>query len=162
MSALRIKAAEIRLFLGSCTIFLSGKLPNVFIRALQNKGVEVWEYEADPELLLDYVWEQVELKSKRIAQRNSIWPIPKNLGDGRYVVSLMGCQAKINVMKTKQVLESFLEGTPFKTLEVYCSHMPLWMAAYCENGRLKCHREQVGVDELCLIFSPSREEHLTT
>ncbi len=155
MSALRIKAAEIRLFLGTCTILLFGKLPNVFVRALENKGVDVWEYEAEPELLLDYVWEQVELEKERIAQRNSLWPVPKDLGDGRYVVSLMGCQAKTNGMTTKQVLESFLERTPFKMLEVYCSHMPPWMAAYCENGRLKCRREQIGVEELRLVFSPA-------
>lgn len=153
--AIRRKAAEVRLFLGRCNIFLSAKLPSVFARALQNKGVNLWEYDAEPELLLDYVWEQVELEKDRVRQRNHIWPAPKDMGDGHYTVSLLGSQAKTSGLTSKQVLESFLETTPFKSLEVYCSHMPPWMEARCRNGGLKCRQEWVNADELRLVFSPA-------
>lgn len=153
--AIRRNAAEVRLFLGRCTIFLSGKLPSVFARALQNKGVNLWEYETEPELLLDYVWEQVELEKDLVEQRNRIWPAPKDMGDGHYTVSLLGSQAKTSGLTSKQVLESFLETTPFKSLEVYCSHMPPWMEARCRSGRLTCSQEWVNADELRLVFRPA-------
>ncbi len=156
LAAIRRKAAEIRLFLGACDILLSGKLPAVVARALENRGIGVWEYEAEPELLLDYVWEQVESEKELVARRNRIWPTPKDMGDGHFTVSLLGSQAKTNGVTSKQVLESFLETTPFKSLEVYCSHMPPWMEAECRNGRLTCNQEWVNAEELRLVFSPAR------
>ncbi|WP_428568677.1 MAG: Fe-only nitrogenase accessory AnfO family protein [Solidesulfovibrio sp. DCME] len=152
---IRRTAAEVRLFLGQCAIFLSGKLPSVFARALHNRGIQLWEYEAEPELLLDYVWEQVAQEKERVAQRNSIWPTPGDMGDGHYTVSLLGSQAKASGLTTKQVLEAFLEATPFKSLEVYCSHMPPWMEARCRSGGLTCSQEWVNADELRLVFRPA-------
>ncbi|WP_027192257.1 Fe-only nitrogenase accessory AnfO family protein [Fundidesulfovibrio putealis] len=145
-------AAALRLFLGTCTTLLTRKLPPVLARALHKRGMTVWECAADPELLLDYAWEQAELEKDIQGQPGRVCAAPRNLGDGHYIVSLQGCQGKATGPSSKQVLKSFLETTPFKSLEVYCSHMPPWMRAQCQNGRFTATRNR-SMPESCASSS---------
>lgn len=156
LGALHRVVGAIMDFLGECRVFLVGAKSGVTARVLEHYGVSVWEYDSDPEALLDFVRVQLELEAARIRERNRIWLAPQDKGDGHYSISLLGSQAKTSGLTSKQMLEGFLHTTVFKTLEVFCSHMPPWMEAECTSGRLTCRKEQVNADELRLVFSPAR------
>jgi len=142
-------------FLGECRVFLAGARSGVLTRVLGHYGVSMWEYERDPEASLDYVWSQVG-EAGETHPVEEIWPGPQDKGDGNFSISLLGSQAKTSGLTSKQLLQGFLNTAAFKTLEVFCSHMPPWMEAECANGRLRCRKQQLAVDELRLVFRPVR------
>lgn len=57
-----------------------------------------------------------------------VLPAPQAVGDGCYRINLASILANDSSLNSKQVLVPFMEGVPFRQLEVLCDHPPRWFA----------------------------------
>lgn len=149
---LRRNMKELMLFLGSCKIFVISSIAGIPYLLLEKSGFTVWEAEGNPGELLDEVLEKEMEVALAKTQILSI-PEPIDMGNGFYRISLCDVQKLGNGATSKQVLQPFLRNRRFYQLEVLCNHIPPWLEAEAQSGRLKCVTEKIETGELRVLIS---------
>lgn len=149
---LRRNMKELMLFLGSCKIFVVSSITGVPYLELEKAGFTVWEAEGNPSELLDEVLEKEIAAALAKTQILSI-PEPIDMGNGFYHISLCDVQKLGNGATSKQVLQPFLRNRRFYQLEVLCNHIPPWLEAEAQSGRLKCITEKLETGKLRVLIS---------
>ncbi|GBG57024.1 hypothetical protein SPFL3102_03483 [Sporomusaceae bacterium FL31] len=149
---LRRNMKELMLFLGSCKIFVISSIAGIPYLILEKSGFNVWEAEGNPGESLDEVLEKEMEVALAKTQILSI-PEPIDMGNGFYRISLCGVQKLGNGATSKQVLQPFLRNRRFYQLEVLCNHIPPWLEAEAQSGRLKCITEKIETGELRVLIS---------
>jgi len=149
---LRKSMKELMLFLGSCKIFVVSSITGVPYLELEKAGFAVWEAEGKPGELLDEVLEK-EMEVALAKTQILFIPEPIDMGNGFYRISLCDVQKSGNGATSKQVLQPFLRNRRFYQLEVLCNHIPPWLEAEAQSGRLKCITEKIETGELRVLIS---------
>ncbi|AEG60781.1 Fe-only nitrogenase accessory AnfO family protein [Desulforamulus ruminis] len=156
--AMRRQMEELIQFLGDCKILITSAMNGIPYYELEKAGCKIWECSGSPRELLDHVWEK---EQQRILTKNNpvaSMPIPENLGNGCFRISIKGVQGCGAGVSSKQVLLPFLRQVPFGQLEVLCSHIPPWVEAETVARDLTCATERLGPDEYKLILRKKSDE----
>lgn len=137
-------------FLGECDTFVARSVVGVPYFSLEKAGFSVWEFEGRPVEFLDYILEQEEEARAAEAERqgNNVIPLPVEIGDGRFRISLKEIQANNSGFTSKQVLQPFLRKGRFYELEVLCGHVPPWLEAELAAGNMAGEVEKINRDEI--------------
>ncbi|TLM97498.1 nitrogenase, partial [bacterium] len=149
MKELRAGMEEAIEFLAGCDTFVARSIAGVPYFSLEKAGFSVWEFEGRPAEFLDYVLEQEEeARAEEAEQQGSnVIPLPVEIGDGRYKISLKEIQANNSGVTSKQVLQPFLRKGRFYELEVLCGHVPPWLEAELAAGNMAGEVEKISQDE---------------
>lgn len=150
MKELRAGMDEAIRFLDGCDIFVARTVVGVPYFALEKAGFSVWEFEGRPVEFLDYILEQEEEAQASEAKRQavSLVPLPIDMGNGCYKISLKDIQTNNTGFTSKQVLQPFLRKGGFYALEVLCSHVPLWLEAELAAGSMNGVIEKISSEEV--------------
>ncbi|WP_027364907.1 Fe-only nitrogenase accessory AnfO family protein [Desulfotruncus alcoholivorax] len=137
MAGLRRMMDEIADIMGSCKIFVGQTVTGIPYYELEKSNCTVWEMQGKPGDFLDYILycadDEQSLTSKTTAV---VIPVPSEIGEGRYRVSIKEIQDSGGGITSKQVLQPFLRREKFFELEVICSHVPPWLEAEFAAGAL--------------------------
>lgn len=153
LAELRKAMKEMMLFLGSCKVFVLSSITGVPYLELEKAGFHVWEAEGNHRELLDEVFEREEETAAVVKSQSLSIPKPVDMGNGFYRISLCDIQKSGNGATSKQVLQAFLRNEAFYQLEVMCNHIPLWLEAEAQCGKLRCDSEKTESGELRVLIS---------
>ncbi len=153
LRGLRQSMAEAIGFLAECRIFAALSVAGVPYFELEKAHYSVWEFSGKPADFLDFILEQEEQDKVQGAGRSNQIPIPVEMSEGCYTVSLTDIQAKNPGVTSKQVLQPFLRTTRFDSLEVLCSHVPPWLENELLAGNFCGEIEKVGKDEIKVLLT---------
>ncbi|QJW48072.1 nitrogenase [bacterium BFN5] len=153
LTELRKSMKEVMLFLGSCRVLVLSSITGVPYLELEKAGFHVWEAEGNLDELLDEVLEREEQTAAAVIVQNSAIPKPVDMGNGFYRISLCDIQKSGNGATSKQVLQAFLRNEVFYQLEVLCNHIPSWLEAEAQSGKLRCDSEKTDSGELRVLIS---------
>jgi Fe-only nitrogenase accessory protein AnfO len=148
MRELRLKMSEMLQFMDGCRIFVAKSITGVPYFELERAGCAVWEYEGEPSVFLEHVWQQEEkeLEMEKM-QASPGMPAPEERTPGNYYISIKEIQRSMPEVTSKQVLRQFICQGGFRTLEIDCGHVPPWLELEAACGRLTYQAEQLGRGE---------------
>lgn len=155
MSGLRRMMGEVLKFMGECRIFVGHTVTGIPYFELEKSRCTVWEMQGKPGEFLDYIMDREEEEEQRLEKKSPpvVVPVPVEVGEGRYQVSIKKIQDSGGGITSKQVLQPFLRRGSFYELEVECSHVPPWLEAEFASGTLKGEVLSSGRDEIKLVIS---------
>ncbi|SFG23277.1 Fe-only nitrogenase accessory protein AnfO [Desulfotomaculum arcticum] len=138
MVGLRRMMDEMTDVMGSCKIFVGHTVTGIPYFELEKSDCTVWEMQGKPGDFLDYIL-SCEDNEQSLAEKSTavVIPVPAEIGEGRYLVSIKEIQDDGGGITSKQVLQPFLRRENFFELEVICSHVPPWLEAEFAAGVLK-------------------------
>ncbi len=148
MSGLRRMMSEMLDFMGECRVFVGQTVTGIPYFELEKSGCTVWEMPGLPVTWLDYIQEQEE--SEQWLETKvplTVVPVPEEVGEGRFRISIKEIQDSGGGITSKQVLQPFLRRGQFYELEVLCSHVPPWLEAEFVIGTFEGTVEVLGQGE---------------
>lgn len=150
---LRVGIGEIINFLGDCKIITALSVTGLPYFELEKAGCCVWEITGNPRDFLDYVLAKQEETFEIDAQEGITAPVPEDLGDGCFRLSIKEIQEADMGITSKQALQPILRQGNFSKLEVICRHVPPWLEVETMFGDLMCVTEKLGPGEERVIIS---------
>lgn len=139
--------------LGDCRIFVALSVSGVPYHALEKAGFQVWECEGRPLEFLDDILAQEEEALLAAETKPEEIPVPLDLGNGFYTISLKEIQQKNSQFTSKQVLLPFLRQGQFYSLEIICSHLPKWLELELLGEKFTSQVEQIKPGELKVVLA---------
>jgi Fe-only nitrogenase accessory protein AnfO len=154
ISGLRRAMGEIIKFMGQCKIFVGQAVTGVPYFELEKSNCVVWEMQGRPGDFLEYILCREEVE-QRVEQKTAaaVVPVPVEVGEGRYRVSIKEIQDGGGGLTSKQVLQPFLRRGGFYELEITCSHVPPWLEAEFTAGAYKGRVISSGQGEVKVVLS---------
>lgn len=153
---LRAGIVEIVDFINDCKIFVGQSITGLPYFELEKAGCSVWEFAGEPLDFLDYVLEKEEEAVEDTDSKSIAMPIPEDLGNGHYRISIKEIQEKDTGITSKQALQPILRQGNFDQLEIICSHIPPWLEADIMNGNLQGVSETVASGETRVVISKKK------
>lgn len=143
--ALRKQIETIIAWLGDCRIIVGSEFSGVPYYELEKAGFSVWEFSGDRLGLLDYVYDQEEqaLLAQVAQPQQNIIPLPQDLGNGCYRISIKEIQENGGGISSKQVLLPFMRQRKFYSFEVICGHVPPWLEGELATSGMEYTVEKV-------------------
>jgi len=142
--------AEVIEFLGTCNVFVARAIVGVPYYELEKAGCSVWEFDGEPLDFLNYIQEKEE-EAKLEEVEPMVIPVPEELANGYYRISIKQIQEIESGITSKQVLLPFLRQGNYYQLEVICSHIPPWLETETLTGNLVCESEKIAPGEVRLV-----------
>lgn len=126
LAGLRQQMAAVITFLGGCRVVVAASITGVPYYELEKAGCSLWEMQGQP---LDWLEEVLhgEEENANIRPTPVALPVPQDLGDGRWRISIREVQQAAGGITSKQVLQKLLRRGDFSTLEILCAHVPPWL-----------------------------------
>ncbi|MCW3490777.1 Fe-only nitrogenase accessory AnfO family protein [Dethiobacter alkaliphilus] len=149
---LRQKMDKIVEFLGDCKLFLAASVVGIPYFSLEKAGCTIWEFTGHPSRFLDLVLEREEEQAKEKAVTEDVALVPQPMGEGRFSLDLIEIQKNNDGITSKQVLRPFIQKGEFYELRVTCHHVPPWLEAEVELGRLNINVEQTKSAVIAVII----------
>lgn len=154
MGGLRRMMGEIIEFMDQCRVFVGHTVTGIPYFELEKYGRTVWEMQGKPGEFLEHVLEREEEESRQDQKAPLVAvPVPEEVGEGRYRVSIKEIQDSGGGITSKQVLQPFLRRGNFYELEITCSHVPPWLKAEFTTGVFQGEVLHQGAGELKLVIS---------
>lgn len=142
MAGVRRQIADIIQWLGQCRVFVAQTVVGLLYKELEQNGFSIWEFSGRPADFLEYILVQEELAARESETGKPTAPAIVETGPGCFRVSLKDIQQNGSGLTSKQVLQPLLTGNYYQ-VEVLCSHIPPWLEAEKESGRLDCQSERL-------------------
>jgi len=158
---LRIKIEEIIVFLDDCNVFVGRSVIGIPYYMLEKANKSIWEYMGKPLEFLNDILEKEE-KADLINEGHTIDKkdlVPVEISPGYYRVSIKKIQAYKTMRTSKQVLMPFLEKEKFKTLEILCNHVPMWLEGFCLSNNLDLQKLEFPFGKIKVIISKKENEN---
>lgn len=124
---IRERIKKLLAFFGDCKVFVAKSVLGVYYYELEKAGISVWEFSGLPDEFLDYIIKQEEADDNKPNIEKAAVPVPQEVADGRYYISIKDIQENNTSVTSKQVLQPFLARGKFYCLEILCSHLPPWL-----------------------------------
>jgi Fe-only nitrogenase accessory protein AnfO len=149
---LRAGIAEVVEYLGNTKIIVGRSITGLPYFELEKAGCCVWEITGKPQGFLEYVLIKDEEMARTPAPETAPTPVPEDLGNGYYRLSIKEIQERDTGITSKQALQPILRQGNFFPLEVICSHIPPWLETDIMMGNLACTSEQLGFGEVRIVI----------
>jgi Fe-only nitrogenase accessory protein AnfO len=151
---LRQQLAEIITFLADCRIVVAAVVKGIPFFEFEKAACNVWEFAGFPQDFLDYILDkEQEIKEQQADSVETLpLPLPENLGNGQFRISIKEIQSRNNTITSKQVLQNFLQRGRFYSLDVLCSHIPPWLEGELLLGKYQVVAEQRNPQEIKLTI----------
>lgn len=154
MCGLRRMMGDMLDFMGECRVFVGHAVTGIPYFELEKSNCTVWEMPGRPGDWLDYILEQEESVQRQENKKPLVVvPVPEEVGEGRFRVSIKEIQDSGGGITSKQVLQPILRRGNFYELEVFCSHVPPWLEAEFAGGTLNCEASHQGPGEIKLVIT---------
>ena len=155
VSEIRKSMANILAFMGNCKIFVAGAISGLPYYELEKAGCSVWEYEGKPREFLDELLEREEEAAARLTGDSTqlAMPVPEDLGEGCYRISIKAIQEQEAGLTSKQVLLPVIRRGEYYQLEVLCNHIPPWLEGEALAGTVAYRKEILGPGEIRLVIA---------
>ena len=134
LAGLRKQLAAMVEFLAGCRIVVASTIIGVPYYELEKAGCSLWEMQGAPLELLNEVLAGEEEQAGKPAVETVSLPTPEELGEGRYRISICEVQRASGGITSKQVLQPWLQGRIFASLEILCTHVPPWLECEWQSG----------------------------
>lgn len=141
MAGVQRQLLDIIQWLGQCRVFVAQTVVGLLYKELDRNGFSIWEFTGYPTDFLEYILAQEELAAREGEPANPTAPAIVETGPGCFRVSLKDIQQSGSGLTSKQVLQPLLTRNYYE-VEVLCSHIPPWLEAEWESGRLDCKAER--------------------
>lgn len=153
---LRQQLANVIAFLADCRIVVAATVTGIPFFEFEKAACNVWEFTGYPQDFLDYILvkEQEMKKQQAVAEPVSL-PVPENLGNGHFRISIKNIQSNHSGFTSKQVLQDFFKRGEFYSLDVLCSHIPPWLEGELLLGKYQVATEQRNPQEVKLTITKS-------
>jgi len=145
MRHMRAKMAEIVQLLSACSqVFVGLSVTGLPYFELEKAGLSIWEFEGKPVEFLDYILAQEEEAAlEREQVKPVVVPVPQQIEEGYFLISIKEIQENNTGVTTKQVLLPFVRKGEFEKLEILCNHIPPWLEAEAAQGNCVCQLEKL-------------------
>ena len=135
LAGLRKQLAAMVNFLDGCRVVVASAITGVPYYELEKAGCSLWEMQGAPTGWLDEVLAGEELQAAVKPEAEAIKiPVPEEVGEGRYRISISEVQRASGGITSKQVLQPWLQGKSFSSLEIVCTHVPPWLECEWQSG----------------------------
>lgn len=162
---LRKKMEELVLFLKAthCRIFVGATVTGIPYFELEKNDFRIWEYQGKPDDFLDYILTAEKKQERKKCQskidgeqlrENQPTVEPVEISPGCYHISLKEIQGGKAGLTSKQALLPFLRQGKFYSLQVECTHVPMWLEGELMAGKLQGEVAQ-GQDTTVVTISKS-------
>jgi len=145
---LRTRIAKVVAFIADCKICVGRSITGLPYFELEKAGCSLWEFTGRPLDFLDFVLEKDEEGVPEQPDTPLNLPVPEDLGNGCFRVSIKEVQENGTGVTSKQVLLPLLRQGRFHQLEVICNHIPPWLEAEAMAKNMKLVIEQNGPGEV--------------
>lgn len=152
LTEVRRQMREILGFLGECKVFVASAVTGVYYYELEKAEVSVWEFSGSPQAFLDYIATNEENQHMAEIPPQNIVPIPSEIADGRYYVSIKEIQENNSSITSKQVLQPFLRRGKFYSLEILCNHIPPWLENELVSSNLTSEVTRINNKEIKVVI----------
>ncbi|MCE5285834.1 MAG: nitrogenase [Pelosinus sp.] len=152
LGQIRNNMRELLIFMDGCKVFAAESVTGVYYYELEKAEVNVWEISGKPAEFLDYIIEHEELEADHSDPKPIAVPVPEEIADGRYFVSIKDIQESNTSITSKQVLLPFLQRGTFYSLEILCSHIPPWLENQLLLGRLESEVTKLSNKEVKVVI----------
>jgi Fe-only nitrogenase accessory protein AnfO len=152
LTEVRRQMREILGFLGECKVFVASAVTGVYYYELEKAEVSVWEFSGSPQTFLDYIATNEENQHMAEIPPQNIVPIPSEIADGRYYVSIKEIQENNSSITSKQVLQPFLRRGKFYSLEILCNHIPPWLENELVSSNLTSEVTRINNKEIKVVI----------
>lgn len=155
MKELRYNMAEMIDFIGDGKVFVGLSVTGIPYFELEKSNYSVWEFQGQPPDYLDFILEQEEEERNHKPETKGPAkpPVPVEISDGRYRISIKGIQENNIGFTSKQVLLPFLRQGGFYSLEIFCNHVPPWLETELATDSLYGVVEQMEKDLIRVIIT---------
>jgi Fe-only nitrogenase accessory protein AnfO len=150
---LRARIAQTVDFLNDCKICVGRSITGLPYFELEKAGCSVWEFTGQPLDFLDVVLakEEESAQEEPVAPLNL--PVPEDLGNGCFRISIKEVQENGTGVTSKQVLLPLLRQGQFDQLAVICNHIPPWLESEAMIENMKLVIEKNGPGEVWAVIS---------
>lgn len=155
LRGMRKQMEEALQFLADCKIFVALSVTGVPYLELEKVHASIWGVAGKPEEFLDYIMEKEEETAVQLQamSKSGAVPVPQEIGNGCYQMSIKDTPEKSNSVRFKQALLPFIRKGKFYELEVQCNHIPPWLEKELIGGNLAGKTEKIGNNDIKLIIS---------
>jgi Fe-only nitrogenase accessory protein AnfO len=148
---MRGRVGELLKFMEPCKIFVARSVSGALFYELEKAQFNVWEIPGTPEAFLEQVWSEDEKdRNDMAAPAVSEIPFPLENTPGNFFISIKETQGKRPELSSKQILQSFIRGGKFATLEIICDHVPPWIEVESRTVGFKIETDRLGPNEVHL------------
>lgn len=149
---MRKQVSEMIEGMGDCRIFVAATITGLPYYELEKAGYSVWEFNGKPEEFLDYILEKEEEIPMDSAEAAIVMPVPEDLGNGFYRISIKEIQENETGFTSKQILMPFIQKGQYYQLEIICNHIPPWLEAEIMMGHFVSDQEKIAHGEIRLVL----------
>ncbi|KYZ78073.1 hypothetical protein AXX12_00565 [Anaerosporomusa subterranea] len=150
---MRKQMAELLASLEECKVIVAGSITGVPYYELERAGFSIWEFDGKPADFLDYVLDKEEEADKEAAVSEVVrLPVPEELGNGVFRISIKQIQELDTGLTSKQALMPLLRRTGWYRIEVLCNHIPPWLEAEVMAGSMVCETKKTSPGDVLLTL----------
>lgn len=151
---LRRKTADLTDFLGNCKIFAAKFASGAMFFELEKAGCTIWEVSGKPAEFLDGILEEEEENEMAGTQTGFEIPAPLEISPNNFTISIKEIQGKIPGISSKKILQQFIRGGDFDSLEITCDHVPPWIELDAVRAGMMMETEKIDYNEYLVKLMP--------
>jgi Fe-only nitrogenase accessory protein AnfO len=154
LSSIRENFQRLATQLGDCKIIVGRTISGIGYRTFDKMGFDIFEIAEFTVDILDKILLDVKNSFTLSISQNSLLnndiPVETNI-PGIYFLDLIAVQKRNPQISSKQMLQPFLNKTPFIRLDVVCAHIPPWIEKLVEDNKIELEVDKIDEQKVSII-----------